>query len=759
MQESGVMSEAAQAIFALKTEYSTPYGALLREDVVMGVSRYFVERWVPVLGTGPATVVNTLRQLDYRCHNDVITISGEVLAREAAMSRRYLYTCLDTPWMSAFVRLESGQHQRDDAGKIIQQANRYAVRMDDPLNPADADHLVTVLNNLADTPLEAAQRALTIEARELWAATPTQPPERFTEPRALTARDVLARAFPTWKAANGEQKQAFSQAAEALQRHVTLTRDDGRTSKIIVPQYFRTRWWKHLGHDLSWAYLWLRGCVYDDPGEGVRRDTCWIPSLNTLLAIIGRPREWWRRNVENAKPTTNGWRLTDFFEQIDAQKGRDLAQPQWVARQFAVALTVPVAPEDRARYEELLKTWTESAPIQVARSESADLPPSESPENPGSATSEHTGEEEVCNTETHRSEEGPPHLDTPAIEGSATFGQTGDTGVRHIQTQGSAISAHRNPESTIQALFKKPKHITTSKHPLPQNQAMAEASASGAAAAKTVSIIDQLADSLDQNPATPLYRCADPQVWLRETWPEPVRPHTPAWVLVTGGQVTPRDLVALILAIWVDSSIKHPPRYLSWIIQRWQTQPDTPPVDHWEEWRALADLPIGEWLDKGRAMWIEQAARDNRALPFGLDALAAAAEPDEGLFPPIISTESAVRRPVEPVPAEATPNGLDERPGTGKLTIREIWRATLGQLSLQLNRSTYVNWVEGAKAVSYADGVLTVRARHIMARDWLAERLNYSIEETASGLAQYPITIRYIVDPPLRVTPELSPLE
>ncbi len=90
------MSEAAQTTFSLKTEYSTPYGALIREDVVMGVSRYFIERWLPVLGTGPATVVNTLRQLDYRCHDEVITISGEALAREAAMSRRYLYTCLDS---------------------------------------------------------------------------------------------------------------------------------------------------------------------------------------------------------------------------------------------------------------------------------------------------------------------------------------------------------------------------------------------------------------------------------------------------------------------------------------------------------------------------------------------------------------------------------------------------------------------------------------------------------------------------------------
>jgi hypothetical protein len=229
MQESGVMSEAAQAIFALKTEYSTPYGALLREDVVMGIPRYFLERWVPVLGTGPATVVNTLRQLDYRCPTWLP--SAARCLREAAMSRRYLYTCLAAPWMIAFVRQESGQHQRDAAGKISQQTNRYVVRMDDPLNPADADHLITVLTNLADTPLEAARLALTIEARELWAPAPTQAPERFTEPRALTARDVLARAFPTWKPADDDQKQEFSQVAEALQRHVTLTRDDGGPAK------------------------------------------------------------------------------------------------------------------------------------------------------------------------------------------------------------------------------------------------------------------------------------------------------------------------------------------------------------------------------------------------------------------------------------------------------------------------------------------------------------------------------------------------
>src|SRR5512133_1826944 len=126
-------------VLSLATEYSTPYNAIIREDLVMGVSRYFIERWIPVLGTGPATVVNTLRQFDYRCHGDEITISGDALAKEAAISRRYLYTCLETRWMNAFVRADSGERVRDEEGKISHLPNRYFVRMDDPLNPADAD--------------------------------------------------------------------------------------------------------------------------------------------------------------------------------------------------------------------------------------------------------------------------------------------------------------------------------------------------------------------------------------------------------------------------------------------------------------------------------------------------------------------------------------------------------------------------------------------------------------------------------------------
>jgi hypothetical protein len=740
------MSETADSskIIELTQEYSTPYNTLIRDDVVMGVPRYFLERWVPVLGTNAATVVNTLRQLNYQCNNDTVTISGTALSREAAMSRRHLYTCLETVWISAFIRAQSGQRVRSKTGKITQKANSYTVRMDDPLTPADAEHLYNILLKLADTPLEAAQRALTYNARDLWAPDPGHPLKQFAQPRAITARDVLQRAFPTWTPPTEGAKRQFAQVAEDLHRHVTLVRSDGKTSKIIVPQYFRKRWWPLLGHDLAWAYLWLRGYVYDNPVEGIRRNTCWIPSLNTLLDIIGRPREWWRRNVEKHKPT-GPWSLTDFFNQQDAQKGRDPANPQWVARQFWVALEIPIAPEDQERYAELLNAWHPTSPV---KNPVQDAPPARS------ATFKHTGGGRVRHIQTHWRGEGPPHSNTPAQTRSAISEHTGAEGVRHIYAQRCATSTHSDSESN-QASFKKNQKQNTTKHPLSsdfdsyaQNHAAAEIEKSTQTKADT--LIDQIAEKLEDTPQTLLYACVTIDVWLQQAWLEPIRPHTPAWNAAITGLVSPRDLIALMLAIWADSAIQHPPRYLSWLIQRWQMQPSVAPVDQWERWQALAELPIGQWSDIGRREWFELTSSDNRALPLGLDALFTMAPPNESL-----SRLAARQAEIDEIKAlqshsrlsgktDQGSNGLDHRPGSGVATIGDIWLATLDQLSMQINRSTHQDWIDGTKAVSYTNGILTVRAKHGMARDWLSKQLNDSIEATASALAKKPITIRYI---------------
>jgi hypothetical protein len=285
----------------------------------------------------------------------------------------------------------------------------------------------------------------------------------------------------------------------------------------------------------------------------------------------------------------------------------------------------------------------------------------------------------------------------------------------------------------------------------PSSKQIAEPPAAPAAAAETeppaiqekISLIDQLDATLTREPQTPLFRAAAPATWLRESWPEPVRPHTPAWTLALGGQISPRDLVALILAVWADATVKHPPRYLSWIIQRWQTLPETPPVEHWARWQALADLPLEDWFERGRQTWIELAAREKRDLPFGLDLLAP--EPDDDPVNPPFSW-AALDEESEKSPDEG--KGLDEQVNGGTLTMRHIWTVVVGELRVQMNPLTFSNWVEGTRPVSYIDGVLTVRARHAAGRDGLEHQLNGTIEASLSKLAKTPVKARYVFEPP-----------
>ncbi|MBI5957898.1 MAG: hypothetical protein HY866_04130 [Chloroflexi bacterium] len=93
-------------------------------------------------------------------------------------------------------------------------------------------------------------------------------------------------------------------------------------------------------------------------------------------------------------------------------------------------------------------------------------------------------------------------------------------------------------------------------------------------------------------------------------------------------------------------------------------------------------------------------------------------------------------------------NGLDYKPGGGPFSMRDIWQLVDGSLSLQLNKSTYEQWIRGTRAVSFADGVLTLRARNGMARDELERRFDYSIKLQIGKLTSEEVKLCYIADTP-----------
>jgi chromosomal replication initiator protein len=89
-----------------------------------------------------------------------------------------------------------------------------------------------------------------------------------------------------------------------------------------------------------------------------------------------------------------------------------------------------------------------------------------------------------------------------------------------------------------------------------------------------------------------------------------------------------------------------------------------------------------------------------------------------------------------------------------------LWQAVLGQLQMELPRSTYETWVRHAELLTVEDGTYVVGARNAYARDWLEDRLLPSVKRILAGLTGRTVEVRFIVwqDEPLEVEPMAAEL-
>lgn len=91
-------------------------------------------------------------------------------------------------------------------------------------------------------------------------------------------------------------------------------------------------------------------------------------------------------------------------------------------------------------------------------------------------------------------------------------------------------------------------------------------------------------------------------------------------------------------------------------------------------------------------------------------------------------------------PPPPAPKGLDEQPGGGLLTARDIWQAVIGQLKLQLNQDTYA-YVRDAQLARFENGVFTIRPRLPYAARWF-ERSRDMLDRMISDIAGIPLEVR-----------------
>mgnify|MGYP001309704445 CR=1 FL=1 len=73
------------------------------------------------------------------------------------------------------------------------------------------------------------------------------------------------------------------------------------------------------------------------------------------------------------------------------------------------------------------------------------------------------------------------------------------------------------------------------------------------------------------------------------------------------------------------------------------------------------------------------------------------------------------------------------------------WKATLGELELQMTKATFNTWLKDARLLACEDDEYVIGVRNDYAKDWLENRLQDTILRTLSAIVGHVVVIRFVV--------------
>jgi chromosomal replication initiator protein len=77
----------------------------------------------------------------------------------------------------------------------------------------------------------------------------------------------------------------------------------------------------------------------------------------------------------------------------------------------------------------------------------------------------------------------------------------------------------------------------------------------------------------------------------------------------------------------------------------------------------------------------------------------------------------------------------------------QIWQTALGQLQMEIPKSTFETWVRGTTLLTHEDGSYVVGVSNAYAKDWLENRLSGAVRRTLSGIVGRTVEVRFVVWP------------
>jgi chromosomal replication initiator protein len=73
------------------------------------------------------------------------------------------------------------------------------------------------------------------------------------------------------------------------------------------------------------------------------------------------------------------------------------------------------------------------------------------------------------------------------------------------------------------------------------------------------------------------------------------------------------------------------------------------------------------------------------------------------------------------------------------------WKATLGELELQMTKATFNTWLKDTCLLQHKDNTFVIGVRNAYAKDWLENRLRDTILRTLSAIATGPVEVQFVV--------------
>jgi len=81
------------------------------------------------------------------------------------------------------------------------------------------------------------------------------------------------------------------------------------------------------------------------------------------------------------------------------------------------------------------------------------------------------------------------------------------------------------------------------------------------------------------------------------------------------------------------------------------------------------------------------------------------------------------------------------------MQLEQVWQAALGQLQMEIPKSTFDTWVRGTTLLTHEDGSYVVGVANAYAKDWLENRMRTMVTRTLSGIVGRTVEVRFVVWP------------